>query len=63
MKGYTENNQVVIETANGTFTNGQDLLALTGTHNLYNSLASGIASKIVDIHDEKIRASLSVLRG
>lgn len=41
----------------------QDLLALTGTHNLYNSLASGIASKIVDIHDEKIRASLSDFTG
>ena len=63
MKGYTENNQVVIETANGTFTMEQDLLALTGTHNLYNSLASGIASKIVDIHDEKIRASLSDFTG
>ena len=63
VKGYTENNQVVIETANGTFTMEQDLLALTGTHNLYNSLASGIASKIVDIHDEKIRASLSDFTG
>ena len=63
VKGYTENNQVVIETANGTFTMEQDLLALTGTHNLYNSLASGIASKIVDIHDEKIRASLSGFTG
>ena len=38
-------------------------MALTGTHNLYNSLASGIASKIVDIHDEKIRASLSDFTG
>ena len=41
VKGYTENNQVVIETANGTFTMEQDLLALTGTHNLYNSLGFG----------------------
>lgn len=62
-KGYTENQQVVIETSNGTFTMEQDLLALTGTHNLYNSLASGIASKVVDIHDEKIRASLSDFTG
>lgn len=63
MKGYTENNQVVIETANGTFTMEQDLLALTGTHNLYNSLASGIASKIVDIHDEKYVPHSVILRG
>lgn len=63
MKGYTENNQIIIETAKGRFTMEQDLLALRGTHNLYNSLASGIASKIVDIHDEKIRASLSDFTG
>ena len=41
----------------------QDQLALKGTHNLYNSLAAGIASKIMDIHDEKIRASLSDFAG
>ena len=37
----------------------RDLLSLKGTHNLYNSLASGIAAKVTDIRDEKIRASLS----
>lgn len=37
----------------------KDLLSLKGTHNLYNSLASGIAAKVTDIRDEKIRASLS----
>lgn len=62
-KGYTDNRQIVIETSNGTFTMDQDLLALTGTHNLYNSLAAGIASKVVDIHDEQIRASLSDFTG
>jgi len=36
-----------------------DLLSLKGTHNLYNSLASGIAAKVMDIRDERIRASLS----
>lgn len=62
-KGYTENDKIIIETPNGTFTMDQDLLALTGTHNLYNSLASGIASKVVDIQNEKIRASLSDFTG
>lgn len=62
-RGYVENKKIVIETSNGIFTMEQDLLALTGTHNLYNSLASGIAAKIVDIHDEKIRASLSDFTG
>lgn len=63
VKGYVRNKQIVIETSKGTFTMEQDLLALTGTHNLYNSLASGIAAKVVDIHDEKIRASLSDFTG
>lgn len=62
-KGYVENNQVIVETENGTFTMEQDLLALTGKHNLYNSLASTIAAKIMDIHDEKIRASLKNFAG
>lgn len=63
VRGYTNNRQLVIETSNGTLTMEQDLLALTGTHNLYNSLASGIASKIVDIQNENIRASLSDFTG
>lgn len=63
VKGYTKNNELIVETSNGTFTMGQDLLALTGTHNLYNSLASGIAARILDIHDEKIRESLSDFAG
>lgn len=62
-KGYVKDRQLIIETLNGIFTMEQDLLALTGTHNLYNSLASGIAAKIVDIQDENIRASLSNFTG
>lgn len=41
----------------------QDLLALTGTHNLYNSLASGITAKLLDITDDKLRQSLSDFKG
>lgn len=63
VKGYTEDKKIIIETSNGTFTMEEDLLALSGTHNLYNSLASGIASKLVDIHDENLRASLSDFTG
>lgn len=63
VRGYTENNQVVIETSNGTFTMEQELLSLRGTHNLYNSLAAGLASKVMDIQDERIRASLSDFAG
>jgi UDP-N-acetylmuramoylalanine--D-glutamate ligase len=63
VKGYVNKKQLVIDTINGLFVMEQDLLALTGTHNLYNSLASGIAAKVVDIHDENIRASLSDFAG
>lgn len=63
VKGYVKDKQVVIETSKGVFTMEQDLLALTGTHNLYNSLASGITAKVVDIHNDKIRASLSDFAG
>lgn len=41
----------------------QDLLALEGIHNLYNSLASGIAAKLLDITDENLRHSLSDFQG
>ncbi|MDR1403399.1 MAG: UDP-N-acetylmuramoyl-L-alanine--D-glutamate ligase [Tannerellaceae bacterium] len=63
VKGYVEKKQLVIETKKRLFTMEQDLLALTGTHNLYNSLASGISAKLMDIHDENIRASLSDFTG
>ncbi len=63
IKGYTKNNKVIIETSNEPFIMDQDLLALTGTHNLYNSLAAGITARILDIQDEKIRESLSDFAG
>ncbi|MDH6535096.1 UDP-N-acetylmuramoyl-L-alanine--D-glutamate ligase [Parabacteroides sp. 52] len=63
LKGYTENNKLIIDTLNGIFTMDEDLLALTGTHNLYNSLASGITAKVLDIQNENIRASLSDFTG
>ncbi len=63
VKAYTENKQIIIETPKGNFTMEEELLALTGTHNLYNSLASGIAAKLMDIKNEDIRNSLSDFKG
>lgn len=63
VKGFVKDKQIVIQTPNGIFKMEQDILALTGTHNMYNSLASGIAAKLLDIQDEKIRASLSDFKG
>ncbi len=63
LKGFIRNGQIHIETLNGTFIMEQETIALKGTHNLYNSMAAGIAAKILDIRDEKIRASLSGFSG
>ena len=59
VKGYVQDGNIILETIKGIFTMDMDLLSLKGTHNLYNSLASGIAAKVMDIRDERIRASLS----
>ena len=59
VKGYVQDKKIIIETLKGNYTMERDLLSLKGTHNLYNSLASAIAAKVSDIHDEKIRASLT----
>jgi UDP-N-acetylmuramoylalanine--D-glutamate ligase len=63
VKAYTENNKIIIETPNGIFTMEEDLIALTGQHNLHNSLASGIAAKVLDIRNDDIRQSLSDFKG
>ena len=63
MKGYVNEGKIILESLKGTFTMDRDLISLKGTHNLYNSLASGIAAKVTDIRDEKIRASLSDFYG
>lgn len=54
------NNTMQINTnANDTFEMTVNDLALQGKHNLYNSMASGIAAKILEIRNPKIRESLS----
>ncbi|MDR2626430.1 MAG: UDP-N-acetylmuramoyl-L-alanine--D-glutamate ligase [Dysgonamonadaceae bacterium] len=63
VKAWHENNQIIIETPKGNFTMEEELLALTGTHNLYNSLAAGIAAKLSGIKNENIRNSLHDFQG
>lgn len=60
---YESENKLYIHTPKSTFIMEQDLLALTGTHNLYNSLASGIAAKLANISDDNLRQSLSDFQG
>jgi UDP-N-acetylmuramoylalanine--D-glutamate ligase len=60
---YMEDNKIDINMPKSAFVMNQDLLALEGTHNLYNSLASAIAAKLLDISDENLRHSLSDFQG
>jgi len=63
IKGYISDSKIIIETKKGTFMMERELLSLKGKHNLYNSLAAGIAAKVMDIRNERIRASLSDFSG
>ena len=60
---YSDGGQLSIRTKKQSFDMELELLALEGTHNLYNSMASGIVAKLLDITDEKLRASLSDFKG
>ncbi|MDR0732701.1 MAG: UDP-N-acetylmuramoyl-L-alanine--D-glutamate ligase [Dysgonamonadaceae bacterium] len=63
VKAYIENKQIVINTSKGNFNMEEELVALTGTHNLFNSMAAGIAAKLSGIRNEDIRRSLSDFKG
>lgn len=59
---YAEDNKYVIEVPTP-FNMELEELALTGKHNLYNSLAAGITANIAGVSDEKLRESLSNFAG
>ncbi len=61
--GYTRNGRLWIHVKEQRFDMELELLALEGMHNVYNSLASGIVAKLMDITDEQLRASLSDFKG
>ena len=60
--GYIEKGQYKIEKPEP-FNMEQESLSLTGKHNIYNSLAAGIATDIAGIKKEEIRKSLSDFPG
>ena len=60
--GYMEDGEYRIERPTP-FNMEQEQLSLTGKHNIYNSLAAGIASDIAGIKKEAIRESLSHFPG
>jgi UDP-N-acetylmuramoylalanine--D-glutamate ligase len=59
MGGWVENEEIKIKTIKGELNMSIYDLALQGKHNSYNSLASGMAAKLVGIRKSAIRESLS----
>ncbi len=59
---WLEENQIHFLTNNKHLTMLIHELALQGKHNLYNSMAAGIATRVLDIRKETIRESLSDFR-
>ncbi len=60
---YIQNEQIIITYLNKQFTMDIKELSLSGKHNIYNSMAAGIAARIYDIRKETIRESLSGFQG
>mgnify|MGYP000105381597 CR=1 FL=1 len=55
---YLAADQIIINTSNSIFTMSIAELALQGKHNIYNSMASGIIAKVLEIKNDTIRESL-----
>ncbi|MGF1585134.1 MAG: UDP-N-acetylmuramoyl-L-alanine--D-glutamate ligase [Bacteroidales bacterium] len=60
---YIENNRMAIITPNNKTEMTLEELALKGRHNLYNSMAAGIAGQLLRLRKEVIRESLSDFQG
>lgn len=62
MIGYIEQGQYTLETPMP-FNMEQESLALQGKHNMYNSLAAGIATRLAGVSDNDLKESLSNFQG
>lgn len=59
MSGYIENKHLIITTKINTYNMSIYELALQGKHNIYNSMAAGISSRIMELRNNFVRESLS----
>lgn len=62
-KAYIEQKELVMTNGNQTWKMPLEELALKGTHNIYNSMAAGLAAQIMDIKKDKIREALAAFDG
>jgi len=60
---FVENRMLAINYGDSDFSMSLDELSLHGKHNIYNSMAAGIAGHVLDIRKEVIRESLSDFQG
>lgn len=56
---YLKENEIKIISNKTVLTMTLEQLALQGKHNIYNSMAAGIAAKLMDIRNESVKQSLS----
>jgi len=63
IKAFIENHLLVIDTPEQQFQIEQEELSLTGTHNLYNSLAAAVSANITQIKKENIKLALNNFEG
>ena len=59
MNGFIQENTINLNIKNNLFTMSIFELALQGKHNLYNSMAAGIAARLLDIRKETVRDSFA----
>jgi UDP-N-acetylmuramoylalanine--D-glutamate ligase len=57
-----ENDNIVINTPQEHFTMSITELALQGKHNIYNSMASGIVAKVLEVRNATLRESLATFK-
>jgi UDP-N-acetylmuramoylalanine--D-glutamate ligase len=55
---YKEKNNIIIQTESNKFTMSITELALQGSHNVKNAMASGMAAQILNVRSETLRESL-----
>lgn len=64
VKAYVDtHNDVVVNTSGTSFRMPRADLALNGLHNLYNSMAAGLAAGLLDIDKDSIRSALADFEG
>jgi len=56
---FLKGENIIIKTHNKPFIMTLEQLALQGKHNIYNSMAAGIAARLMDIRNDSIKQSLS----